>query len=414
MGYAYDHFVVPALLELHPGCTFEEFGELLNSARHGIDHEYFNPKHKDERVADRSLVKNGFQGKEGVHYHRDQVRNYEVRHRLTPWDCRHLKDTPSRRYNAGLYSVAHQLDLKLTREYKEWEQAKEHKGFFGETCGERYFMVEPISTGSYEYANHPGYYVTRIEGYTISSREEIEKRFAIDADTKLKPGKVVTQRWCCAPYYLERVIKDYRPKKQYATVVVRELAMQKSTRLFETQDELIRQHPELAPRRMYDFTQPDGIITCNSLDAKVDFRWYRQNGKLYLDRESYQRQFNKQHSLFGEYTDFVVTTQAVKHNAWRLLGRSTAWQIPLFFKRFPDAVPVHAKAVWDQETSKLAMREKMTHFELLRTRLLAGVHSTNASLARRAAALTLTPKLRIKAPGPQVPPQPVPDPEVPF
>jgi len=124
---------------------------------------------------------------------------------------------------------------------------------------------------------------------------------------------------------------------------------------------------------MYDFSQPEGHFSVGW--GWKNFLWRLEDGKYYLDEETFNRipagffQRDRKGELSYGYTDLILTAEAIKHEAWKLLSYRGLDHLGYFMKDFPDSKQRYEQAVWDSHTSLAAKNRGMTVTELLRLRL---------------------------------------------
>lgn len=131
--------------------------------------------------------------------------------------------------------------------------------------------------------------------------------------------------------------------------------------------DLYDQYP---PETKYDFAKERGNFRV--VFNRFDFLWLNRDGRYYLDPEmldSMPISFRSSGWNGYGYTDLVVTAEAIKHQAWKVLSRRGRQHIPAFFRDFPDSYDRYSRAVFDAEASFNARNRAKNHTELLRMRL---------------------------------------------
>ncbi|MBI4099921.1 hypothetical protein HY440_02840 [Candidatus Microgenomates bacterium] len=161
---------------------------------------------------------------------------------------------------------------------------------------------------------------------------------------------------------------------------------------FPSKRELYLAWPELRPEKYYDFNQPSGS-TCftlyNGTDISINsngswkftdrLQWIKKGDKYYFDPENLDRipvgypcQEREKIEMPGAgwgYTDIVLTAEAIKHRAWKMLSTNSFFHLKQFFGAYPDSKEHHERAAWDAMTSLAAKRQGLNVTEFLRLRL---------------------------------------------
>jgi hypothetical protein len=70
------------------------------------------------------------------------------------------------------------------------------------------------------------------------------------------------------------------------------------------------------------------------------------------------------------YTDLILTAEAIRHNAWKLLSYKGRMYLQDFLQDFPDSRAEYNHAVWDSHTSLSAKLQGMSISDFLRFRML--------------------------------------------
>jgi len=141
------------------------------------------------------------------------------------------------------------------------------------------------------------------------------------------------------------------------------------TKRFETLKELLTSFPQFNPDFMYDFSASEGKLYV-TYDSKDKYYWKQENKKYYLDKKTFDQipaggQWRK-----GPYSSLVLTAEAVKQKAWKLLTYRGDIHTDQFFADFPKSRSIFERAVWDAQTSVSARLQNLSHTEFLRCRLL--------------------------------------------
>lgn len=138
---------------------------------------------------------------------------------------------------------------------------------------------------------------------------------------------------------------------------------------FNSEEELYTKWPQFNPEFRMDWTQEGGSfnIGCFGIDT---FLWLNKKGKYYLDTQTFDRiPASFRSSLSMGYSDLILTAEAIKHKAWKMLSRNGMDYFYQFLDDFPGVAPIHARSVWDAQTSISAKMQGMTYSEFMRHRL---------------------------------------------
>lgn len=149
---------------------------------------------------------------------------------------------------------------------------------------------------------------------------------------------------------------------------------------FMTEEDLFEKWPQFHPENKFDFSQESGSFFAGMNSDQ--YHWYQKNSRYYLDKE---KTFNRipagtAKSIKYGYTDLILTAEAVKHSAWKIISYRGKDHMEQFLKAFPDSVKRYNKAVWDSHTSIYAKEKGITVNELLRLRMLGGVKDYDPKL----------------------------------
>lgn len=148
---------------------------------------------------------------------------------------------------------------------------------------------------------------------------------------------------------------------------------------YMTEEEVWQRWPQFHPDFVYDFAQEKGVFAVAM--GGNNFLWRQEGGRYFLDPETFNR-IPASLRASGEgkhswgYTDLVITAEAMRHGAWKLLSRRGFDHIPEFLQEFPDSRERLEEAIRDSHTF-LAGKEwrenhqsrPLTVEELLRLRL---------------------------------------------
>jgi hypothetical protein len=178
------------------------------------------------------------------------------------------------------------------------------------------------------------------------------------------------------------VYGDWRKGSAHTLYVVKATEVDRNfaTEDFPNEREMFLAWPELRPETRFDFEQKSGGFRILFEFGDTLFCWKMVDGKYYLDPATFDkipvsflscwRQRNGSAHNLG-YTDLILTAEAIKHHAWKLLSHRGLDNLDQFLKDFPDSKARYEQAVIDAETSWNAKSRGKTHTELLRMRLRA-------------------------------------------
>lgn len=163
--------------------------------------------------------------------------------------------------------------------------------------------------------------------------------------------------------------EGFIPRYKYK-LKVREFIPVHEIEAFNSEEELFQKWPQFKPENKYEFFQPNGSFSVSNAEDK--FLWKNINGRYYLDEETFNR--IPSGCLFTKrecgYTDLILTAEAIKHRAYKLLSCEGYKFLGYFLRDFPDSKARHEKAIWDSHTSLYAKEKEMNHLELIRFRLI--------------------------------------------
>jgi len=145
-------------------------------------------------------------------------------------------------------------------------------------------------------------------------------------------------------------------------------------RYFLDLNKLVKEYPQFSPDYMYEFSPDSGSFSIPDANNSRDFRWIKKGDLYYLDTETFRKipaAFTGNHgSRYYGYTDLLLTAEAIKQNAWKLLSRKGLEHLEEFYRDFPESRRRLEKAIWDGHSSSYAKKQRMTNTELLRWRLV--------------------------------------------
>jgi hypothetical protein len=310
MGCAHAVLIAPAVLLNNPAITREEFAKLLDET------------------------------------HASELYTYKPEELWSDYTTK----TEDAEYHAGLEGLAEILGLNCTQEFIEFSrERKDEKGLP---------IYAPIRKDVLEVEIH--------EANAFKKRERIETH----SSTRLKEGKIWEEP--DGQGVVLRIFSEKKCKEQgyFYDMTVRHFYPVLRTEKFSSEQELFEKWPQFNPDFVFHWDQKNGHFTTDFLLRK-NFLWIQKHGRYYLDRQTFDRipaSLRCSTTEFG-YTDLVLTSEAVKCKAWKLLSRKGMRFFPQFINEFPDAQHAYERAVWDAHTSLSAKMQGMSITEFLRYRL---------------------------------------------
>jgi len=331
MGYPYNGLIPAAVLLDNPGVTKEEFAELLNNCRtSSIGGVRKNAPWGSygSRCEDKNLHR-GLYGLAGI---------------------------------LGLVDKSNAPEYLIIVPYKEngeWKQKYEvdiPKRVWGDLVEEIVKSFPPCKVGD---MYRPDYGC----GGRIEEVIEEDVYFPPDEERDTAEEILVPDDTTTLPYELNQEPVFIQRVK------IKETWTQSTTKKFSSLSDLVAQFPQFDPEKMFDFSQKEGKLRTSVIFDSNIF-WMQKDGKYYLDKAS----FDKMPACFcfgAGYTDLILTAEAIRHRAWKLLTYKGGGHIPAFLKRFPDSNQRYAQAIWDSHTSLHAKAKSMSYLDLIRFRLFS-------------------------------------------
>ncbi len=329
MGYPYNKLIAPAILRDNPGITKEQFIELLDQTHSTSLHEY-------EKTSSWSSYKPNYE---------DMV------------------------YHNGLEGLANLLNLKLRRKFNSFTKPRvdEH--------GLRVRAPELIPGETTNYTI--GKDAVRKPQITLHKKNVVEKPKRIKSLSwdKLKIGEVWEHCMGGDRGIVLKIIKEKKlrdddedddsegPKYEY-TMIIRPFHGKYEIKKYESMEEVIKEWPQFDPLFKYDFEQEKGHFS-----SAKDFLWEQKDGRYYLNPETFNKIPESFRITRAGYTDLILTAEAIKYKAWKLLSRRGLKHLEDFLNAFSDSRKRYDQAIKDSHTSLYAKGEKMTLSELLRMRV---------------------------------------------
>lgn len=340
MGFPYHELIAPAILLDHPGLTKDQ-----------LANHYQNTPHYDGLSEYKST---------------------------DPWDVvlprEYLKSD----------ELAETLYLEYSQAYEDFQiPTKDSNGLL---------LMAPnlITHLSESYSNNISdfklkYNVIKHIKNNLGSSEIVEVKLCKDIEEGEITDLETENSYDPPEYFIEEVIEktiienenydqedqgeeEIEPTYKYK-LKVREYTSDDETEVFNSEEELFEKWPQFKPENMYNWSQSKGDF--KALFGGENFLWKNTNGRFYLDEETFNRipaGFSNRRN-YG-YTDLILTREAIRHQAWKLLSRRGLDHLSDFLRDFPDSKAEYEKAIWDSHTSLWAKGKEMNHFELIRSRLL--------------------------------------------
>jgi hypothetical protein len=326
MGYPYSELVPAAILLKNPGITKKQFAELL----------------------ERTIVAD--------------LREFSE---VDTWNSG-LISIPK---GAGLYKLARNLRLNHRDEFKSWINSKKKDVGHGLILSPPDIQEWDLSVTSY---------IDEGFGDELEIEEWFDDRVTLDhliLGLTHEPETIFSEN--LGEYGIVTKVLGQRVEKcssgdsmVYYRIKFRPSISSWKEEKFSSVDELARKWPQFHPEFMYDFSQRSG--TFNVEFDEDSFVWKMDNDRYYLDKESFNRMpsgyFSTHPSRFG-YVDLVLTAEAIRNKAWKLLSRCGLNHLDQFLEDFPDSRKRYEAATWDSFTSLYAKKNQLTYTDFLRTRL---------------------------------------------
>jgi hypothetical protein len=152
------------------------------------------------------------------------------------------------------------------------------------------------------------------------------------------------------------------PQYKY-TMIIKPIEKEYDMQKFNSLERLMKKWPQFRTMNKYNFGQETGTFSM----AK-NFIWDQRKGNYYLSEKTY-RQIPVSGILEKGYTDLILTAEAIKHQAWKLISYKGLQHLPRFLKEFPDSHKRYEKAVIDGELCMFAMKKGLTTTDYLRLRV---------------------------------------------
>ncbi|MDD2823495.1 MAG: hypothetical protein PHQ59_05460 [Candidatus Daviesbacteria bacterium] len=351
MGYCYHELVPPAILLDNPGLTKEEFIEQLDQT------------------------------------HVSQFQEFKIK---DPWDSHDEEETI---YHQGLSGLVDILGLEEGGRFLQTQTPTiDANGLKIRPPFLSHDLVRDPETRKLalvkEVVIHLGNKVGKPTKLQISSAKELHEGNILTAGNELflpkyadqaKILSITREKWVTETY--EDGWGDPEEFKVCNYVLkVLPIHIEEETKRYRTDEEMYQDYPQFHPAFRYDFDQPKGKFSISL--SKGRFRWYQQEGRFYLDPETFDRLLANTTSVldrFG-YVDLILTAEAIKNQAWKMLSRRGLIHMRKFLKDFPEANQRYEKAIFNSFLSLAAKRRQQTNIDLLRMRLQPGIKPLDSSI----------------------------------
>lgn len=325
MGYPYTELIVPAILYSNPGVNRYELSDLLKN----------------------------------VHYSMKQY---------SPEDAWDYFD-PEWEFNdsfGGLNNLASSLKLKTTNEFNMFQE---------NNLDDNGLKVEAPFLVSFDYSKQ-NFEVIVHESNVLKKERNVYNEFSYRLERISKgdlfAGGIVQE------ILREKKFKDnpeneldfeMGPFYEYDLKII-PVKQVKRLETFFSEKQLYEQYPLFDPNKKYDWSKREGVIS-TGMFSEGRYFWKQKRDKYYLDEKTFDficEGFSTGLS-FG-YTDLIMTSEAIKNKAWKLLSYKGFVFIDDFLKDFPISNALYKQAVYDAHFSIFAKNKNMTISDLMRLRLI--------------------------------------------
>lgn len=316
MGRARVELMPPAVLYRNPGVTKEEYVELLEEIPYHQVTEYEPEDNWDEIKTDRYLIEE------------------------------------------GLEDLATILGLEKSDDFKEFKREEMKRD-------ENDLIVKPPET-SIRFNDNSKRYVVKIHMGNDIIEDGIVEETVLDGIEEGEGRNIFGRSYKVREIFEKEKVSESDFRSEWRCkmdALVYEPEFEKE--VFENKEELWEEWPQFHPENQYDWEQEGGeFYFFGEWGDPSCFLWEREDGKFYFDDETFDQipasaKISKGNKL--GYTDFVLTLEGLKRNAWKLFShRGHRNYLSDFLEDFPNAKERHDKAVWDFYTSKHAKNKSMT------------------------------------------------------
>ncbi len=337
MGYAYNELVAPAVLFRNPSITREEFVKLLGET-HTSGHYGYNPEQA--------------------------------------WDY-YDSESEEERYHQGLEGLAHILRLPNTEQFCKFQESKvDDNGLF---------VRAPYVLPAREGADYK-FKVVVHKRNIIGKPRTMKKEYCWG---RLKPGEV-WEDWTGAEWGLVTQVIEERfigkedqedsefPEEPDSPTYESDFIMMPfrsswKVHKYKSKERLHRSWPIFHPDNAFDWNTSSGSFYLGPYFNTDTFRWKKKGTRYFIDESTFDlipASMNCAGSIGLGYTDLILTAEAIKHNAWKLISYKGRAHFQDFLKDFPDSRAEYERAVWDSHTSLSAKLQGLSVSDFLRFRML--------------------------------------------
>lgn len=337
MGYAYNELVAPAILFKNPNITREEFVTLLEQTHISFHYSYSSEQE---------------------------------------WDY-HNPEYPERRYHDGLNGLARILRLSNTKKFCEFQETKQDENGL--------FIRAPYLIPAPSKADHK-YEVIVHQGYSIGKAQIREGELSYE---RLKPGDVWQEPYIGDESGLVTSIinesfigiqdeedLEFWEKKSLIyeyDFVIKPIRGVWKRHKYKSEKRLYQFWPMFHPDNIFDWGASSGSFYLGPYFNTNTFRWKKNDERYFLDELTFDlipASMNSTNRIELGYTDLILTAEAIKHNAWKLLSYKGRNFLQDFLRDFPESKAEYERAVWDSHTSLSAKLKRMNVSDFLRFRML--------------------------------------------
>jgi hypothetical protein len=341
MGYAYNELVAPAVLFNNPGITREEFVKYLDETHTSWRYRY-NPEQA--------------------------------------WDF-YNPEYVEERYHNRLRGLASILRLPNTEQFCKFQESRiDENDIFVKPP---YIIPAPPDTNyKFEVIIHKQNVVGKPK--SMEGEYSFEKLKLGDFWEEPQTGNecgfvkeiireqfIGKQRVKGDPNYQE-FPEEQSPQYKYDFIMRPIREVWKSHR-YKTEDKLYRSWPIFHPDNVFDWYTNSGTFYLGPYFNTDTFKWRKIENKYFFDKTTFDlipASMNCSNAIELGYTDLILTDEAIKHKAWKLLSYKGRNYLQDFLKDFPKAKAEYERAVWDSHTLLSAKIQGLSISDFLRFRML--------------------------------------------
>jgi len=339
MGNPYNDLVAVAVLYLNPGITKEVFVELLDQT------------------------------------HSSFYRNYGAKDGL----CDYNPTADDERFHNGLVGLARLLKIELTSEYTSFITPK---------TDEYGLALRPPSLEDVHDEGNTRFKVIVQEGHELSKPETV-----FDASHERPTiGKIWDDDALYETGFIDEIVevKEIPPNPELldygdpevlfeSVLMVRKITGKYKIHRYQTKEKALVEWPLFDPKNQYQWNQRAGIFHLGDRHGSDDFTWCQEGDRYYFDLNTYD-QIPISLADSGKYgfTDLLMTVEAIKLGAWKVLSNKGFKFLGEFMERYPDVLEIWKRGVYDWGISMYAKSVGMSTRDMLRFRL--GLHKLDDRL----------------------------------